>query len=113
MMKNWQPAELGSLVRAMERTPRACLRGLNSALSVVAGAAGAGAGGVAALDHEAGDDAVEDHAVVEASLREEDEAVDVLGGVLGVELRLILPSWCRSWRCKSCSGSIVIGGAAE
>src|SRR5947208_3388286 len=34
MMKNWEPAELGSLVRAAERTPRVCLRSLNSALSL-------------------------------------------------------------------------------
>ncbi len=31
-IKNWEPAESGSLLRAMERTPRSCLRSLNSAL---------------------------------------------------------------------------------
>ena len=43
MMKNWLPAELGSIARAMLITPRA-----------------------AALDHKAGDDAVEGQAVIKA-----------------------------------------------
>ena len=51
----------------------------------VAGAAGAGAGRVAALAHEAVDDAVEDHAVVVVVEREEDEVVDGLRGAGGVE----------------------------
>ena len=60
MMKNWLPAELGSIARAMLITPRVCLIGLP------AGAAGAVAGRVAALDHKAGDDAVEGQAVIKA-----------------------------------------------
>ena len=70
----------------MERTPRVCLRVVELGLELVARAAGAGAGGVAALDHEAGDDAVEDDAVVEPFAGEEDEAVDVLGRDLRVQL---------------------------
>ena len=60
MMKNWLPAELGSIARAMLITPR------ELALDVPAGAAGAVAGRVAALDHKAGDDAVEGQAVIKA-----------------------------------------------
>ena len=97
MMKNWLPAELGSFVRAMESTPRSCLRVVEFGLELVARAAGAGAGGVAALDHEAGDHAVEDHAVVEAFRGEEDEAVDMLGGLLGVELDVIGPNVVSMW----------------
>src|SRR5207237_174701 len=59
---------------------------------VLAGAAGApGVGGagdrvrVAALDHEAGDDAVELRAVVEALLREVDEVFHVVRRGVGVE----------------------------
>lgn len=43
------------------------------------GAAGAGAGGVAALRHEAVDNAVEDDAVVEAFARQLTDARDMLG----------------------------------
>ena len=52
----------------------------------IAGAAAAGAGGVAALDHEVGDDAVEDGAVVEFVAGQEDEVVDGLGRFLGEQL---------------------------
>src|SRR5277367_1423335 len=41
----------------------------------IAGAAAAGAGGVAALDHEIGDDAVEFHAVIKFVTGQEDEIV--------------------------------------
>ena len=58
------------------------------AADAVAGAAHADALGVAALDHEAGDDAVENHAVIEALLDKGDEVVDSVRGGLGVELRL-------------------------
>ena len=66
-------------------------------LELVARSTGTGAGGVAALDHEAVDDAVEDCAVVErsglgtrrvlrrvllGSVREADEVRDGLGGVI-------------------------------
>src|SRR5581483_5860545 len=46
----------------------------------------AGAGRVAALDHEVGDDAVEDDAVVEAVARELREVLDRLRRVVGIEL---------------------------
>ena len=57
-------------------------------LDGVAGAAHAGAVGAAALDHEAGDNPVEDQAVVVALLDQADEIVDRVGGHVGVELRL-------------------------
>ena len=53
---------------------------------LVAGPAHSGAGGVTALDHEAGDDAVEDDAVVEAVAGEDDEAVDGFGSIGGEEV---------------------------
>src|SRR5207248_3529400 len=55
-------------------------------LELVAGAAHAGAGRVAALDHEALDHAVEDDAVVEAVTRELDEILDRLWRVVVKEL---------------------------
>jgi hypothetical protein len=61
--------------------------GVELLLELVARAAGAGAGGVAALDHEAGDDAVEDDALVVPVARQEHEAVDVLRRVLRVQLQ--------------------------
>ena len=72
MMKNWLPALLGLMLRAMLMTPRVCLMGIvhavgsKLALDVPAGAAGAVAQRAAALDHKAGDDAVERQAVVKA-----------------------------------------------
>ena len=53
---------------------------------LVAGAAHAAALGVAALDHEAGDDPVEDKAVKEAFLYQRDKVVDGVGGHLRVKL---------------------------
>ena len=58
------------------------------ALDAVAGAAHAGALGAAALDHEAGNDPVEDQAVVETLIAQGDEVIDALGGLLGVQLAL-------------------------
>src|SRR5436190_7277227 len=55
-------------------------------LERVARAAGPGAGWVAALDHEVRDDAVEDHAVVEAVAGELAEVLDGLGRVVIEEL---------------------------
>src|SRR5579864_2529961 len=52
-------------------------------LETVPGTAAAGRGGVAALNHEVGDDAMKDGAVVEAVASQENEIVDGLGGVLG------------------------------
>ena len=57
------------------------------AADAVAGAARAGTGGVAALNHEAADDAVEDQAVIEAFIDQADEVVDGLRGEVGIELR--------------------------
>ena len=62
--------------------------GRELALDAVAGAAGADALGVAALDHKAGDHAVEDQPVIEALLHQGDEIVDGVGGDLGIELGL-------------------------
>ena len=52
----------------------------------LARAAGAGAGGIAGLGHEARDDAVEDDAVVEPSLGQLLDPGDVLGRHVGQEL---------------------------
>lgn len=49
-------------------------------------AAAAGAGGVAALDHEVGDDAVEDGVVEVAAAGERRKVFASLGGVVGVQL---------------------------
>ena len=74
MMKNWLEALFGSMVLAIEIVPRTCLIGFGYpleanggelTLDAVAGAADADALGVAALDHEAGDDPVEDQSVIE------------------------------------------------
>ena len=65
VMKNCEPFVFGPGVGHGEGA-RAILWSVDLVLERVAGAAGAGAGGVAALDHEVGDDAVEDEAVVEA-----------------------------------------------
>ena len=58
------------------------------ALDAVAGAAHAGAVGAAALDHEAGNDPVEDQAVIEVMIAQIDEIIDALGGLIGVQLTL-------------------------
>ena len=50
------------------------------------GAAHTGTGGVAALNHEAGDDAVEDHAVIKAFLHETDEVFDGLRRNVRIQL---------------------------
>ena len=78
----------------MDSTPRVCFRSFftplaeNSPLMRVAGAAHAGASGVAALNHEAGDDAVEDQAVVEALFDQVDEVLDGIGRDVRVQLGL-------------------------
>ncbi len=51
-------------------------RGMKFVAELVARSAGAGAGRVAALGHEAGDDAVEGRAVVKAGPRQVDEVLD-------------------------------------
>ena len=58
------------------------------ALDAVAGAAGACALGVAALNHKAGDDTVEDDTVVKALVYKGDKVVDCVGGDFGVKLCL-------------------------
>jgi len=59
---------------------------LEFALDAVAGTAHAGAVGAAALDHEAGDDPVEDEAVVKALVRKGDEVAHALRRLFGIEL---------------------------
>ena len=61
---------------------------LELAADAVARAAGADALGVAALDHKAGDDAVENKPVIEAALYKGDEVVDGVGSDLGIKLSL-------------------------
>ena len=56
------------------------------ALDAVAGTAHAGALGAAALDHEAGNDAVEDEAVIKAAVCQRDEVIDRLRRDIRVEL---------------------------
>ena len=58
------------------------------ALDAVAGAAGASAVRVAALDHEAQDDPVEDEAIIEAAVGQGDEVLHALGRHFGVQLQL-------------------------
>ena len=80
-MKNWLPALLGFMLRAMLITPRVCLvvHAVSGklALDVPARAAGAGAQRAAALDHKAGDDTVEGQAVIKALL---DQLFEILTG---------------------------------
>ena len=59
---------------------------LELALDAVARAAHAGAVRAAALDHEAGNDPVEDQAVVEALVCQRDEVADALRRFLGIQL---------------------------
>ena len=49
-------------------------------------AAAAAPGRIAALGHEAGDDSVEDHPVVEAVAGEAGDALDMAGGDIGPQL---------------------------
>ena len=56
------------------------------ALDAVAGAAHAGTFGAAALNHEAGNDPVEDQAVIVVVVAQVDEVVDALGCGFGVQL---------------------------
>ena len=74
-------------MRAIEAVPRTCgsLREFGLEVGQV-GAAGAGAGRVAALGHEAGDHAVEHDAVVEAAVGELGDALDVAGREVGAKL---------------------------
>ena len=89
-MKNWLLAEFGSLVRAIEQTPRTCGSAENSCLQVrLRRAAGAVAvSAVAALGHEAGDDAVERHAVIEALVRQFADALNMVRREVRAELDL-------------------------
>ncbi len=57
-------------------------------LDAVAGAAHAGALGTAALDHKAGDDPVEDQAVIVVVLAQVNEVGNTLGSLVGVQLAL-------------------------
>ena len=57
-------------------------------LDGVAGTTHAGPVGAAALNHEAGNDTVEDQTVIKALLHQTDEVVHRIGGDRGVQLRL-------------------------
>jgi LysR family glycine cleavage system transcriptional activator len=76
---------VGFALRAIEQTPRTCGSRLNSAFrfGLALGAAHAGAGRIAALRHEAGDDAVEDDAVIEAFAGEALDLIDMVGCEVG------------------------------
>ena len=78
-MKNWLLAEFGSLVRAIEQTPRTCGSAENSAFrfGLYEPPVPLPVSAVAALGHEAGDHAVERHAVVEALVRQLADALHV------------------------------------
>ena len=56
------------------------------ALDAVPRAAHAGSVGAAALDHKAGDDAVEDQAVIEPGVCQSDKVVHALGRDVGIQL---------------------------
>ena len=58
------------------------------ALDAVAGAAHTGAFGTAALDHEAGNDSVEDQTVIKMVIAQIDEVANALGRLVGVQLAL-------------------------
>ena len=95
VMKNCEPLVPGPRVRHRQQVGLVELQlGVELVAELVARAAAAGAGGVAALDHEAVDHAVEHGAVVERSGR---AARRVLGAVVLGALRQIRRSWRRSW----------------
>jgi hypothetical protein len=81
VMKNWLPLVLGPEFGEFAGLLEAVFGALGFVGELVAGAAHAGAFGVAALDHELGNDAVEDGAVVE--LRALFAAAVPLFGALG------------------------------
>ena len=73
-------------MRAIEAMPRTCGSRLNSAARFGLGrAAHAGAGRVAALGHEAVDDAVEDDVVVKAFLGQLADPRDMAGREIGAQ----------------------------
>ena len=103
VMKNCEPLVLGPELAMARRPGSSKVRvGVDLVLEEVAGIAGAVADAVAALDHEAGDDAMEGGAVVEGltvhlleglgvgpvlgAIGETDEVGDGHGGLLVVEL---------------------------
>ena len=57
-------------------------------LNAVAGAAHAGALGAAALNHEAGNDSVEDQTIIKMVIAQVDEVADALGRLVGIQLAL-------------------------
>ena len=86
-MKNCDAVRVRAGVRHRERAA-VDLVVVELVLERVAGAAGAGAGRVAALDHEVRDHAVEDDAVVEPVARELDEVLHRLRRIVVEELEL-------------------------
>ena len=97
MMKNREPAELGRCCGGGEHTADVLLR-VELLLELVTRAAHAGAGGVAALIMKPGITRCY-RAVVEAFLREEDEAVDVAAASSGQNSTEIELRRCRWSRC--------------
>ena len=85
-MKNWLSAESGDW-RARHGHGAAGMRLLGElGAKLLAGAAAPRAGGIAGLRHEAVDDAVEHHAVIEALTRELLDALDVVRREVGAQL---------------------------
>ena len=85
-MKNCELAEFGSLARAMPSDAALEMRLIELGRQVgQVRAARAGSGRVAGLGHEAGNDAVEDEAVVELLLHQRLDLGDVLGRPVGPE----------------------------
>ena len=88
-MKNWLPAELGAIARAIDRTPRVCLRSLgtpfilNSPFIEYPGPPTPMPLRIAALDHEAANYSVENNAVIKLILYQRDEVVDRIGATSG------------------------------
>ena len=91
MTKNWLPLVFGPGVGHGQRAELVAARRRQLVLEAVAGAAPAGALGVAALEHEAGDDAVEDDAVVVVVAGQHHEVVDRLGGGSGSRAMVRVP----------------------
>ena len=105
VMKNWLPLVFGPAL-AIERMPARSWRsvGMELVLELIARAAGALPERIAALDHEAVDDAVEDDAVVE---RRCCASAPSSGASTPSCLRRGRRSWRRSWApCVSNSSTV-------
>src|SRR5579859_5120506 len=83
-MKNWLPLVFGPAL-AMASVPHV-FPGHWLVVEAIAGAAGAGAGWIACLRHEVGNNAMERHPIVETLARQEDEVVDGVRRILGIQI---------------------------